>query len=99
MQKQLVVEDAKIHTWNRKLQSAIDNIEKTQRVLGAKLRQLQLKMDGTRQLRIEQEIVKKRKAESKALEAFDKIWNQRDSLTHIGSGRVHLLDPGYDSVN
>ncbi|KAJ7795087.1 hypothetical protein B0H14DRAFT_2921121, partial [Mycena olivaceomarginata] len=39
--KQLVSEDEKIHVWNRKLEGCLAAVEKAQRSLGAKLRQIQ----------------------------------------------------------
>ncbi|KAF7328552.1 hypothetical protein MVEN_02542900 [Mycena venus] len=83
--KQLLAEDEKIHTWNRKLQSCIDNLEKAQQAVGTKYRQLELEPDPIRRSKIQQDIAKKRQAESKAMEALDKVWAGRDALSHVGS--------------
>ncbi|KAJ7792606.1 hypothetical protein B0H14DRAFT_2930185 [Mycena olivaceomarginata] len=89
--KQLVSEDEKIHVWNRKLEGCLAAVEKAQRSLGAKLRQIQTESDPTRRQKIQDDIVKKRKAEAKAFESLDRVWGAREDFTKIGSGRVALL--------
>ncbi|KAJ7812157.1 hypothetical protein B0H14DRAFT_2818292 [Mycena olivaceomarginata] len=89
--KQLVSEDEKIHVWNRKLEGCLAAVEKAQRSLGAKLRQIQTESDPTRRQKIQDDIVKKRKAEAKAFESLERVWGAREDFTKIGSGRVALL--------
>ncbi|KAK6974428.1 hypothetical protein R3P38DRAFT_3331676 [Favolaschia claudopus] len=90
--KQIVAEDAKIHSWNHKLQTAVDNVVKARRAIESKQRQFETTQDPSKRLKLREEIEKKQRAECKSQDAFQKVWAGRSALERLGSGRVSLLD-------
>ncbi|KAK7015317.1 hypothetical protein R3P38DRAFT_2637341 [Favolaschia claudopus] len=90
--KQVINDDSKIHAWNHKLKNAIDTLEKARRAAQAKSRQLENCQDTQKRTKLQGEVEKKHRAESKALDALQKVWIGRSALEAIGSGRVPLLE-------
>ncbi|KAJ7467757.1 hypothetical protein B0H11DRAFT_1732694 [Mycena galericulata] len=95
--RRLVTEDAKIETWNQKLQRSLDALVKAKRAVEAKGRQLASEPDPHRHTKISEDLEKKKRSESKAYNALVIVNQGRDSLMHIGSGKVSLLDAMIES--
>ncbi|KAJ7022639.1 hypothetical protein C8F04DRAFT_1194359 [Mycena alexandri] len=70
--RQLAGEDAKIESWNLKMQKAVDALVKVQRLLQNKERQLYSEVDADRRARLSSEIEKKKNAQEKAHKAMEK---------------------------